>query len=43
MNDTRRLEIATFRYGIIAPVLHSDSRGQMAYFRKMEDTFADNV
>jgi transposase InsO family protein len=35
MDDVKRLEIATFRYGVIAPVLHSDGTGQMEYFRKM--------
>lgn len=35
MDDAKRLEIATFRYGIIAPVLHNQGTGQMEYFRKM--------
>lgn len=35
MDDAKKLEIATFRYGIIAPVLHGQGTGQMEYFRKM--------
>lgn len=35
MDDVKQLEIATFRYGVIAPVLHDQGKGQMEYFRKM--------
>ena len=35
MDDAERLEIATFRYGVIAPVLHDQGKGQMEYFRSM--------
>jgi hypothetical protein len=35
MEDAERLEIATFRYGVIAPVLHDQGKGQMEYFRLM--------
>ena len=35
MDDAKRLEIATFRYGVIAPVLHDQGKGQMEYFRLM--------
>jgi putative transposase len=35
MDDSKRLEIATFRYGVIAPVLHDQGKGQMEYFRSM--------
>jgi putative transposase len=35
MDNAKRLEIATFRYGVIAPVLHDQGKGQMEYFRKM--------
>lgn len=35
MDDKLREAIAVFRYGLIAPVLHRDGRGQAAYFREM--------
>lgn len=37
MDDEKRLKIATFRYGVIAPVLHGEGKGQMEYFRSMAD------
>lgn len=37
MNERKRHDIALFRYGIIAPVLHGNVAQQMKYFRQAAD------
>jgi len=41
MDNGKRLKIATFRYGIIAPVLHEEGKGQGKYFRLMAERAFD--
>jgi len=33
MDSKKKQEIALFRYGLIAPVLHDNVKSQMKYFR----------
>ncbi len=35
MDDKRKMDIALFRYGLIAPLIHNNGRGQKKYFREL--------
>ncbi|MCP4991990.1 MAG: DDE-type integrase/transposase/recombinase [Colwellia sp.] len=35
MEDDRRRDIALFKYGLIAPLIHNNGRGQKKYFREL--------
>ncbi len=35
MDDKRRMDIALFRYGLIAPLIHNSKKGQKKYFREL--------
>ncbi|MCP4989689.1 MAG: helix-turn-helix domain-containing protein, partial [Colwellia sp.] len=35
MDDKRKMDIALFKYGLIAPLIHNNGRGQKKYFREL--------